>query len=102
MSDRFPEVPRQEVRPGFDPNTGRYSLASPDAEHNVEPLEIGEIVECKLQKADWCRCKITLVRVTNMYDIKYDTGEELRFVKQEQLRLRPEKREYAYRVVSGL
>ena len=33
-----------------------------------------------------------------MYDIKYDTGEELRFVPRALLRLRPEKREYIYRV----
>lgn len=33
-----------------------------------------------------------------MYDIRYDTGEELRFVRQDQLRLLSEKGAYAYRV----
>jgi hypothetical protein len=33
-----------------------------------------------------------------MYDIRYDTGEEVRFVPQAKLRLRPEKWEYSYRV----
>ena len=75
----FPEVPRQ-VKPAD------------------EIYEIGEMVECRLQKSDWARAIITMSRDNHTYDIRYDPGDELRLVLEENLRLPPEKRTYAYRV----
>ena len=89
MNDQFSEIPRQIIDPP-------KHLAA--AGVSREPLELGEIVECRIQKSEWSRCRIINVRQEKMYDIKYDTGEELRFVKEDMLRLRAEKREYAYRV----
>eukprot|EP01038_Epipyxis_sp_PR26KG_P008263 gene8263-11183_t len=64
-----------------------------------EYYEVGEIVECKQQKIDWSRTRIMKVHyTTHQYDIKYDQGDELRFVNENLLRVRPEKRRYAYRV----
>lgn len=63
-----------------------------------ERYEIGEIVECKQQKLAFVRTKIVAVKPNKMYDIKYDTGEELRFVLESALRMVPHKRRYAYRV----
>ena len=42
------------------------------------------------------------VRYNNTYDVKYDTGDEVRFVSPEQIRLPAEKKPYAYRVEMGL
>ena len=89
MNDQFSEIPRQFITPP------KHFAA---ADIKGEPLEIGEIVECKLQKSEWSRCRIVNIRKEQMYDIKYDTGEELRFIKEQFLRLRAEKRDYAYRV----
>ena len=75
----FPEVPRQ-VKP-------------PD-----ELYEMGEMVECRLQKSDWARAMIISARPNHTYDIRYDPGDELRLVLEENLRLPPEKRAYAYRI----
>lgn len=75
----FPEPPRQ-VKPAD------------------ELYEFGEMVECKLQKGYWTRCRIIAARSNHTYDIKYDSGDELRLVLEENLRLPPEKRTYAYRV----
>ena len=107
MSDRFPEIPRQELTP---------SALSASAGIVSEPLEMGEIAECKLQKSEWsrcvhsyqqfminmfistiydrnvCRCRVIFVRTLKMYDIRYDSGEDVRFVREDQLRLPPEKR----------
>lgn len=79
ITSHFPEIPRQYKPP-------------------TEPYEIGETVECRVQRSDWCRCKITQAHVNNTYDILYENGVALRFVAEDQLRLFPEKRDYAYRV----
>jgi hypothetical protein len=79
LNSRFPELPRYKKPPD-------------------EFYVIGEIVECMQQKSDWQRCKITNVRKNHTYDIKYDPGDELRFVPETALRLPPEKRKFAYRV----
>lgn len=63
-----------------------------------ELFEVGEMVECRLQKSDWARCQILVARSNHTYDIRYDPGDELRLVLEENLRLPPEKRSFAYRV----
>jgi hypothetical protein len=103
-ADRFPEIPRQVLKVdkalAIGASAEDLEGGAGDIETGAEadPLEVGEIVECRLQKSEWSRCRIMNVRVMQMYDIKYDTGEELRFVRQQQLRMRAEKREYAYRL----
>jgi hypothetical protein len=111
-NDRFPEIPRQVVKTdkavalgesGGDIEEGGGGGGGGggddiDTGTESDPIEVGEIVECRLQKSEWSRCRIIKVRAMQMYDIKYDTGEELRFVRQQQIRLRAEKREYAYRL----
>jgi hypothetical protein len=62
----FPEPPRQ-VKPV------------------AELFELGEMVECKLQKGYWTRCRIIAARSNHTYDIKYDSGDELRLVLEEGL-----------------
>ena len=50
LSSKFPEIKRPKKKP--------------------EDLYIvGEIVECRLQKKEWCRARITLSRHTRAYDI---------------------------------
>lgn len=64
-----------------------------------EMYEIGEIIECKQQKLEFCRAKIIDTHPNNnTYDIKYDFGDELRFVPSSKIRPRPEKRSFAYRI----
>lgn len=63
-----------------------------------EYYQLGEIVECKQQKFDFCRARIMVVKSNHTYDIRYDGGDELRFVLESAIRLRPEKRAYAYKV----
>jgi hypothetical protein len=72
----------------------RYSLKD-----GKEMYEVGEIIECKQQKLEYYRAKIIDVHpINNTYDIKYDQGDELRFVPFKNIRLRPEKRSFAYRI----
>ncbi len=72
----------------------RYEL--PSKKHFYE---IGEIIECKQQKLEWQRAKIIDIHhINHTYDIKYDLGDELRFVPEKNIRLRPEKRSFAYRM----
>lgn len=77
--DGFPEIPRVVLTPG-------------------DFYCVGEIIECKLQKTDWARAKITEVHSNHTYNIRYDPGDELRYVLESSLRSRPEKRAYVYRV----
>eukprot|EP01034_Spumella_vulgaris_P022493 gene22493-28621_t len=79
VMDKYPEIPRQKLPHG-------------------EFFQLGEIVECKQQKFDWCRARIIGVKKNHSYDIRYDGGDELRFVSEAAIRLRPEKGGYAYRV----
>ena len=62
----------------------------------------GEIVECRQQKAAWTRAKILYVRFNNTYDVKYDTGDEVRFVAPTHIRLLAEKKPFAYAVEIGM
>lgn len=75
----FPEVPRYEKPP-------------------EEYFEIGEFVESKYQKVDWSRCMIRNVHSNHTYDIRFNTGDEIRFVYEVHLRCPPLKGKYAYRV----
>lgn len=61
-----------------------------------ELYQVGEIIECKLQKSEWCRAKVIVANYNHTYDIKYDPGDELRLVHEQHLRLPPEKRTFAY------
>lgn len=79
LNGRFPETPRQ-IKP------------------KDELFLIGEYVECRLQRSDWARCRITKARPNHTYDIRYDPGDELRLVHESHLRMPPEKRKYAYQV----
>ena len=79
LNGRFPETPRQ-IKP------------------RDELYKVGEWVECKLQKVDWCRCIVLKAQANHIYDIRYDFGDELRLVRESELRLPPEKRTYAYMV----
>lgn len=79
VADKFPPVPRYVLKEG-------------------ERYELGEIVECKLQKFEYCRARIINARPNNSYDIRYDAGDELRFVPPASLRLGAEKGAFAYRV----
>ena len=83
VMDRFPEVPKQKLQPG-------------------ESYELGEIIECRQQKFEWTRARIIQVRTNRTYDIRYDYGDEIRFVSESAIRMRPEKRRYAYRVELGM
>lgn len=51
LSSMFPEIKRHTKKP-------------------EEFYQIGEIVECKLQKSDWCRARITDAKSSRAYDIK--------------------------------
>jgi hypothetical protein len=80
ITDQFPPLFRYTLGPG-------------------ELYEVGEIVECKQQKLEFCRAKIIDTHPgNNTYDIKYDFGDELRFVPFSKIRPRPEKRSFAYRI----
>jgi hypothetical protein len=74
----FPQVPRYEKPP-------------------EEYFEIGEFVESKYQKVDWSRCIIRNVHSNHTYDIRFNTGDEIRFVYEVNLRCPPLKGKYAYR-----
>lgn len=76
----FPEMPKSTLQPG-------------------QFYEKGEIVESKQQRSEWVRARILKVRgETHTYDIKYDPGDELRYVPEKAIRLPPNKGNYAYRV----
>ena len=75
----FPEMPKTTLQPG-------------------QFYEVGEIVESKQQRSDWVRARIIKVRDTHTYEIKYDPGDELRYVPEKAIRLPPNKGNYAYRV----
>jgi len=79
VRDRFPEVPRFVLGP-------------------EDTFEDGDIVECRQQKSDWSRARVVKVRVNRLVDLKYDSGEEIRFVDVGLVRLPPDKNQYAYRV----
>lgn len=83
VNNRFPELPRYVLKPG-------------------EQFQVGEIVECKQQKFAWARCRILKAHKNHTYDIRYDPGDELRFVVGAAIRTIPEKRAYAFRVEMGL
>ena len=78
LSSRFPIIPR----PVKDKN---------------ELYELGEIIECRRQKSDWCRGRIIEARSNHIYDIRYDTGDDVRVVEEHELRLPPGKGAMAYR-----
>jgi hypothetical protein len=63
-----------------------------------EWYELGEIVECKLQRSDWTLAKIIAVRRNRTYDIQYERGDELRLVEEPFLRLPPRKSNDTLRV----
>ena len=77
LNGRFPETPRQTKK-------------------KEEIYQIGEFLECRLQKSDWQRCQVTKARKNHTYDLRYDPGDEIRLVPEHELRLMPEKRTYAY------
>lgn len=74
------------------PEINRYKLRS------GETYQVGEIVESKVQKVDFCRARVIAIRKNRTYDIRYDMGDEVRFVPANQIRLGFEKGAYAYRV----
>lgn len=51
LSSKFPIVPRP-IKPAED------------------LYQVGEVIECRLQKIDWSRARITVARVSRLYDIK--------------------------------
>lgn len=61
-------------------------------------LQIGDSIECTTQKLEWTRGKIQTIHGNGMYDIIYDSGEEVQFVKEKDMRLRTLKLDYAYHV----
>ncbi len=75
----FPKIPKYEIKP-------------------TEQYEVGEIVECRQQKSEFCRARVLEVHGNDTYDIKYDGGDECRFVLRKDIRLGTEKRSFAYRV----
>ena len=77
LNGRFPETPRQVKK-------------------KDDLYQVGEFLECRLQKSDWQRCQITRARKNHTYDLRYDPGDELRLVEEKELRLPPEKRSFAY------
>lgn len=84
LASKYPTMPRQVKPP-------------------EELYRLGEVVECRLQKSDWARARIIEVRAAgHTYDIRYDPGDELRFVDDAALRLPPQKGFYAYRVELGM
>lgn len=83
VNDKFPEMFRSVLGQG-------------------ERYKEGELVECMQQKTAWCRGRVVNVRSNETYDIKYDTGDEVRFVSPQQIRLLAEKKSFAYRVELGM
>jgi hypothetical protein len=83
VNNRFPVLPRYKLKPG-------------------EFFQLGEIVECKQQKFAWARARIMKVNTNHTYDIRYDPGDEIRFVEESGIRTIPEKRAYAFRVEMGV
>lgn len=83
IRDVMPEIPRYKLKPG-------------------EHYEIGEIVECRLQKSEFNRARVFAIRKNFTYDIRYDTSDEVRFVDAKHLRLGFQKGSYAYRVELGM
>jgi hypothetical protein len=83
LSSRFPLIPR----PIKDPN---------------DLYEIGEIIECKKQKMNWSRGRIIESRGmstgNHVYDIIYDTGDEIRLIEEHEIRLPPSKGLYSYHI----
>ena len=79
LNGRFPETPRQVKK-------------------QLDLYQVGEFVECKLQKSEWSRAIVTKSRPNHTYDLRYDPGDELRLVDESEIRLPPEKRAYAYMV----
>uniref|UniRef100_A0A7S0SVQ4 Uncharacterized protein n=1 Tax=Chromulina nebulosa TaxID=96789 RepID=A0A7S0SVQ4_9STRA len=63
-----------------------------------EVFEIGEIVECMIQKLEWTRAVVIVSRRNHIYDIQYDSGDILRYVSETSLRQTAEKQIYSYRV----
>lgn len=63
-----------------------------------ESYRIGELVECLHQKSVWTRGRVVNIRTNNTFDIKYDAGDEVRFVYPNKVRLLAEKKPFAYHV----
>jgi hypothetical protein len=78
--------------------SSRFPLVPRPMKDSHELYEIGEIIECKKQKMDWSRGRIIESRVSHVYDIIYDTGDEVRLIEENELRLPPAKGSYAYLV----
>ena len=83
VNARFPELPRYILQPG-------------------ELYQEGEIVECRQQKFEWARARIMVAHANHTYDIRYDPGDEIRFVEGTAIRTIPDKRAFAFRVEMGL
>lgn len=78
LSSRFPEVPRPVMvkDPGLGTVRdlmGNHLSNEPTLSSDLskyEQYEVGEPVECRLQRADWSRAKITVSHFNHTYDIR--------------------------------
>jgi hypothetical protein len=67
-----------------------------------ENFIVGEIVESNYLRVNWCRAHVRKVLRNHCYDVKFDTGDEVRFVPEKSIRCLPEKKPYSYRVELGI
>lgn len=82
--------------------SSRFPIMPRAVKEKDELYELGEIIECRRQKSDWCRGRIIEARSNHIYDIKYDTGDDVRVVEEHELRLPPGKGAMAYRIELGI
>jgi hypothetical protein len=82
--------------------SSRFPIMPRAVKDKDELYELGEIIECRRQKSDWCRGRIIEARHNHIYDIKYDTGDDVRVVEEHELRLPPGKGAMAYRTELGI
>jgi hypothetical protein len=82
--------------------SSRFPIMPRAVKGKDELYELGEIIECRRQKSDWCRGRIIEARHNHIYDIKYDTGDDVRVVEENELRLPPGKGAMAYRTELGI
>jgi hypothetical protein len=82
--------------------SSRFPIMPRPVKKKDELYEMGEIIECRRQKSDWCRGRIIEARHNHIYDIKYDTGDDVRVVEEHELRLPPGKGAMAYRTELGI
>eukprot|EP00603_Paraphysomonas_imperforata_P000158 CAMPEP_0114433898 /NCGR_PEP_ID=MMETSP0103-20121206/11950_1 /TAXON_ID=37642 ORGANISM="Paraphysomonas imperforata, Strain PA2" /NCGR_SAMPLE_ID=MMETSP0103 /ASSEMBLY_ACC=CAM_ASM_000201 /LENGTH=814 /DNA_ID=CAMNT_0001603703 /DNA_START=52 /DNA_END=2496 /DNA_ORIENTATION=- len=82
--------------------SSRFPIMPRAVKGKDELYEMGEIIECRRQKSDWCRGRIIEARQNHIYDIKYDTGDDVRVVEEHELRLPPGKGAMAYRTELGI